>query len=57
MVKPDYVVKTNDQNGDGIVTREEAIKTGAGLARLWDLYDINKDGKVDVAEITRASGY
>ncbi len=57
MVKPDFVVKNNDLNGDGIVTREEAMKSGASLARMWELYDLDKDGKVNAAEIGKAQGY
>jgi hypothetical protein len=57
MVKPEQVIASNDQNGDGIVTKEEATKFGGGLARLWQIYDIDKDGKVDAAEVAKAQNY
>lgn len=57
MVKPASAIETNDLNKDGVVTREEAMKVGKGLARLWGNYDLNKDGKVDAAEFARAQGY
>jgi beta-lactamase regulating signal transducer with metallopeptidase domain len=52
--KPELIISTNDQNGDGTVTKEEAATAGKALIRMWDSYDINKDGKVDVAEVSKA---
>jgi beta-lactamase regulating signal transducer with metallopeptidase domain len=57
MVQPAYVIANNDGNGDGIVTKEEATKAGRDLIRLWDLYDVDKDGKIDSAEISKAQGF
>lgn len=57
MVDPKEVISSNDQNGDGIVTREEAVKAGKALIGLWSTYDLNNDGKVDIAEVAKASGY
>lgn len=50
------IVANNDVDGDGIVTRAEAAQTNKSLHRLWDMYDLNKDGKVDSEEIEKASG-
>jgi beta-lactamase regulating signal transducer with metallopeptidase domain len=52
--KPELVIGSNDQNGDGTVTKEEAAQAGKALIRMWDSYDLNKDGKVDVAEVSKA---
>jgi beta-lactamase regulating signal transducer with metallopeptidase domain/Ca2+-binding EF-hand superfamily protein len=57
MVDPAKVVASNDLDGDGIVTRDEAVKANKALLGLWDNYDLNKDGKLDAKEIARASGY
>lgn len=56
-MKPEQIIALNDLNGDGIVTKEEAMKMGVGLDRLWQLYDLDKDGKVDVAEVAKAENY
>jgi Ca2+-binding EF-hand superfamily protein len=57
MVKPSDAIATNDLNKDGVVTKEEAMTVGKGMARLWDAYDLNKDGKIDVVEFGKAQGY
>jgi Ca2+-binding EF-hand superfamily protein len=57
MVKPEQVIRTNDLDGDGFVTKEEATKVGKSLARLWNAYDIDKDGRVDAAEVAKAQNY
>jgi hypothetical protein len=48
------VVASNDQDGNGIVTRAEAEKANRALRLRWDSYDLNKDGSVDAAEIDKA---
>lgn len=46
----DVFFKTNDKNGDGVVTREEFLAAGdERLARL----DRNKDGRITRDEVTR----
>jgi Ca2+-binding EF-hand superfamily protein len=54
---PQLIIANNDQNGDGIVTKEEAVIAQKALFGMWDQYDLNKDGKVDAAELAKASGY
>jgi hypothetical protein len=54
--KPSTIISGNDLNNDGVVTKEEAERAGKALIRLWNVYDLNKDGMVDDAELTRASG-
>lgn len=55
--QPEAIIANNDQNNDGIVTREEAQKSAKALFMMWDIYDLDKNGKVDAAEITKASAY
>ena len=45
------IISSNDQDGDGIVTREEARLAGAALDRMWDFYDTNRDGRVEAGEV------
>jgi hypothetical protein len=33
------------------------MKVNGGLAYLWEIYDIDMDGKVDAAEVAKAQGY
>jgi hypothetical protein len=51
--KPEEVLANNDLNKDGVITREEATKAGRQLAQLWDYFDLNKDGKVDMDELKK----
>jgi Ca2+-binding EF-hand superfamily protein len=51
----EQVISNNDQNKDGIVTKQEAAKANRQLIQLWDSFDLNKDGKVDVAEVRKVS--
>lgn len=55
--RPEAILASNDLNKDGVVTREEAKSAGRALIRMWDSYDLNKDGSVDLAELARAQGY
>lgn len=55
--RPQTILANNDENKDGVVTKEEATKAGKALIRMWDSYDFNKDGKVDLAELSRGQGY
>jgi Ca2+-binding EF-hand superfamily protein len=57
MRDPKLIVESNDLDKDGTVTREEATKHNGSLNRMWDSYDLNKDGKTDAAEIAKASRY
>lgn len=50
------IIIYNDLNDDGVVTRDEAAKTNKMLIKQWDMYDINKDGMVNLAEMAKASG-
>lgn len=55
--RPEAIMANNDLNKDGVITKEEAVKSGKALARMWDSYDLNKDGKVELAELAKAQGY
>lgn len=48
---PDFILASNDLNKDGVVTREEATRAGRVLGQSWDIYDRDKDGKVDLGEL------
>lgn len=49
------IIAANDLNKDGIVTRDEAAKVNGNLFVMWDaVYDMDRDGRVDVAELKRA---
>jgi hypothetical protein len=47
------VIANNDTNKDGVVTKDEATKVGRTLAQMWDTFDANKDGKVDLDEVKK----
>lgn len=51
------ILANNDLDKDGVVTKEEAKKAGKALIRMWDSYDLNKDGKVELAELAKVQGY
>ncbi len=55
--RPEAILASNDLNKDGVVTKEEAKNAGRALIRMWDSYDLDKDGNVDLAELTKAQGY
>src|SRR5690606_4648166 len=55
--RPEAILANNDLNEDGVVTREEASKAGRALARMWDSYDIDKSGTVQLVEHAKAQGY
>lgn len=49
------IIATNDLNKDGIVTLEEARKVNGNLYVQWSaVYDMDRDNRVDVAEVARA---
>lgn len=51
---PDAIVMSNDRNGDGVVTREEAQQVNRSLIANWSMYDLNNDGRTDRNEIAAA---
>lgn len=55
--RSEAILANNDLDKDGVVTKEEARKAGKALIRMWDSYDLNKDGKVELAELARVQGY
>lgn len=55
--RPEAILASNDLNKDGVVTRDEARTAGRALIRMWDSYDLNTDGVVELAELARAQGY
>ncbi len=52
MPPPEEIMKDNDANMDGKITREEAAKTP--LANFFDLLDTNKDGVITLQELKNA---
>lgn len=55
--RPEAILASNDLNKDGVVTKEEAKTAGRALTRMWDSYDLDKNGTVDLAELAKAQGY
>lgn len=55
--RPETILANNDLDKNGVVTKEEAKTAGKALFRMWDSYDLNKDGKVEYAELAKAQGY
>lgn len=49
------IIASNDQNGDGVVTKEEATKANLALILMWGFYDRDRDGTVTPHEIDRAT--
>jgi Ca2+-binding EF-hand superfamily protein len=52
MPPPEEIMKDNDANKDGKITREEAAATP--LANFFDLLDNNKDGVITLEELKNA---
>lgn len=46
---PAQILKENDKNNDGAITKEEA--KGSMLEQFFDGIDSNKDGKITTAEL------
>lgn len=55
--RPEAILASNDLDKNGVVTKEEAAKAARALIRMWDSYDLNRDGIVDLAELTKGQGY
>lgn len=49
MPSPEDIMKDNDKNSDGSITKEEAAATP--LSQFFDEIDSNKDGKIVLAEL------
>jgi hypothetical protein len=49
----EMVLTNNDENKDGTITKEEATKAARNLIQRWDAADLNKDNKVDAAELKK----
>lgn len=49
---PQEIMKQNDLNKDGKITKVEAKKAGTPLAKIFDLVDGNKDGVITLAELS-----
>ncbi len=54
-IGPEQTMASNDQNGDGIISRSEAEAANKTVIQLWDMYDGNKDGSVDAREVVQAN--
>jgi Ca2+-binding EF-hand superfamily protein len=54
-ISPEQIVALNDLDKDGVVTMEEAKQVNTNLFVMWPAYDMDHDGKVDAAEINRAT--
>ncbi len=54
---PTEIIAANDQDGDGIVTREEATKARRATISMWHLFDLNNDDRLDAAEVATSTGY
>lgn len=52
-ISAEQVMANNDLNKDGSVTKQEATKADKQLIRLWDSFDMNGDGKVDISEVRK----
>lgn len=50
----DFTLVKFDSNGDGFVDKQEA-KASSTLTDIFDKADVNKDGKLDTAELSAAS--
>jgi len=48
------IMAGNDLNEDGIITREEAARADKVLIRVWGNFDLDRDGRIDAAEVARA---
>jgi len=51
---PDQIMKENDKNNDGVITREEA--KGSELDMFFDLVDGDHDGKITMDELKAIPG-
>ena len=49
MPSPEQILKDNDKNIDGVITKEEAA--GSELEMFFDMVDGNHDGKITMDEL------
>lgn len=49
MPSPEQMMKENDKNNDGVITKEEA--KGSMLEMFFDAMDGNRDGKITTDEL------
>ena len=49
MPSPEQILKENDKNNDGVITKEEA--KGSELDMFFDMVDGNHDGKITMDEL------
>jgi Ca2+-binding EF-hand superfamily protein len=53
---PEEIMKQNDKNKDGVITKAEAEAAGTPLAQFFDQLDTNKDGKLTMEELKAMAG-
>lgn len=56
MPSPEEIMKENDKNKDGVITKAEAEAGGTPLAQFFDQLDADKDGKITMAELKAFGG-
>lgn len=54
MPSPDEIMKENDKNNDGVITKEEAA--ASPLGGFFDMIDANHDGKITKEELQNMGG-
>lgn len=54
MPPPEVIMKANDKNNDGVITKEEA--KGSELEMFFDMVDGNHDGKITMDELKAIPG-
>lgn len=52
---PEEIMRQNDLNEDGVITRSEADEAGTPLATLFDQIDTNGDGRITMQELESMS--
>lgn len=51
MPSPEEIMKRNDANEDGVITKDEVENSGRPIAQMFGNIDTNKDGKIDLEEL------